>query len=826
MPDETEKHSQDGEGAEGSPDLGVTDPVQRLRQGWRGYWQVPTLLAASGVLLIGVAFAVATAPDPDLGPALTRAEQMLERENYQEAIALLNEKVHPWTESGVLSPRETQRFHLAKARAIYWGQKKLGIDDDRNHVSVIREYLQAERIGLDLTPQDVVVLADTYLSRNEMDLGLSRLRSLPAGTQALSEPVVRRAVGLLLRPPTPDRTKALDLLAAVMADPEITIDQRVWAVETQARVRLDQGYAEETITRLLREIPRLTNAGVDGRARLHLLLAQAYGMTGADRASLEQVTMAERLSGASDPHYPMVLLERARLRQRSGDAAGARDTFLEIVSKHADSEAYPFAMVGLGETEASLGSHEISVEAYAKLVSEYDALRLQGEPTRERVVASLIDRAGEALVIEDPALALRYTALAERLMLGRPLPTPLLESVAIAHARVADQLGQGATTRTNPLIGLDPSTRAEVQQHLIASAVNRRLHAERFVLSDIRRYADSLWIAADLFDRAGDQREAVQAYKTYTESLPTDPRSAEARFRMAEALRALGEFSAATQAYKDLIALRESAGGVDIGVWADASHVPLAQAYLYDEDPSNDAEAERLLTRAVDGSMTGTSTSMFRNALVELAFLYDRTGRSARAIERLEEILDRYPQDPQAGLFRYRLAEANRRLGVEIERSLEEALPPTIRTERQNLLYEHRERAIGLYQGAIDDLGAKREADRTRIEEISLRNAHFYVGDLLSDMERYDEAIRAYDLARDRYDADPATLVALIQIVNIHVARGDFRRARTANERARRFYLTLPDTTWEDPTLPMERRDWQAWLDASSRLLAGASADG
>ena len=75
---------------------------------------------------------------------------------------------------------------------------------------------------------------------------------------------------------------------------------------------------------------------------------------------------------------------------------------------------------------------------------------------------------------------------------------------------------------------------AEVQRHLIAAATNRRLHAERFVLSDVRRYATSLWSAADLFDRAGDQREAVQAFKTYAESMPGDARRAEALFRMAE----------------------------------------------------------------------------------------------------------------------------------------------------------------------------------------------------------------------------------------------------------------------------------------------------
>lgn len=831
MPDETEQTMADDgaptEAAGAGEPIGPVDPVERVRTRWREFWQVPALLVASGVLLLGVAFAVATAPDPEFGPVLTQAEGMIEREQYREAIDLLNTRVHPEVrEGGALTQRDRQRYHMAKARSIYLGQIQLGIDDDRNHVSVVREYLEAERQGVTLPPRDLAALANTYLSRGELDQALRRIASMPEGSNAVSEPVVRRAVAQLLRPPAPDRARALGLLADVLANADVSIDQRIWAVETQSGVRLDQGYTDETITRLLREIPRLTQARPSDRSRLHLLLARAYRLIGADRQSMDQVRMAATLSSAADAHYADILRERALLEQRAGDTARARDTYSEIAGKHADAAAYPWAMMGLGETEALLGAPELSIQAYTKLIDEYDALGIRGEPTRERVMLSVLERANDALIVNEPQLALRYASLAERVVRGRESLAPLLETVAVAHEMAAEVLAAGATTRDHPLIGLDPSTRVEVQRHLVAAATNRRMLAERFVLTDLQRYADSLWIAANLFDRAGDQREAVQAYKTFAEALPSDPRYAQARFDLAESLRAMGEFQAAAEAYKDLIAEKEGSAGVDIGAWADASYVPLAQAYIYDEDPSNDAEAERLLTRAVDGSMTGTSTGMYRDALAELAFLYDRTGRSARAIETLEELIGRYPDDPEIGLFTYRLAEANRRLGGEIARSLEESLPPTTRAEREGLLERHRTTAVDLYGRAIEVLSGRRPTQRSRIEDLSLRNAYFYTGDLLTDLGRYDDAIRAYDQARDRYNNEPATLVALIQIVNIHMARGDLRRARTANDRARRFYLSLPDSTWEDPTLPMDRRDWQAWLDASSQLLATADPVG
>lgn len=810
-----------------TPEPVVIDPVERVRTGWREFWQVPVLLVAAGVLMLGVAIAVGNAPDPEFSPYITKAERMVEREQYAEAISLLNSKIYPWLEQeGVLSQRDVQRYYLAKARSIYYGQKQLGINDDRNNVSIVREYLAAEDEGLELPTRDIASLADTYLSKGDVDAAIRRLKSLPSGSEVVRDPVIRRAVSELLRPPAPDQDRALELLSEVVSDPSTPLEQRVWALERQANIRLDQGFVDETITKLLREMPRIASANEQGRARLHLVLARAYRMISADEESGRQLGFAERFSTTGDSHYPAVLLERARLKQRGGDAAGARDVYAVVADRYADSTSLPWALVGLGETESALGEGELSLEAFTELADNYDALGIHEDPSRMQVVESLLERAGDAVSQGEPRLAIQYGMLAERMLGGVEAPAALLGLLAQANEGAAEELSAGATTRSNPLYGLDPSTRSEVQRYLIAAATYRRLYADRYLLTDLRRYADALWSAGDLFDRAGDQREAIQAFRIYAESMPSDPRHAEARFRMAEALRATGDFAAASDIYKNLIAEREGTAGVDIGAWADASHVPLAQAYIYDEDPSNDAEAEQLLARAIDGSMVGTGTELFRDALVELALLYDRTGRHERAIERLEEIVERYPEDRVVGLMTYRLGEAHRRLGDEIEASLSDALPPATIGERTQRVIRHREEAVTRYQDAIEQISAKRDVDRTRLEDLALRNAHFYTGDCLSDLERFDEAVRAYDLARDRYSGEAATLVALIQIVNAHMAQGDVLRARTANERARRFYLSLPDSAWEDPTLPMDRADWEAWLAASAQLLAAANAPG
>ncbi|MFN9975706.1 MAG: hypothetical protein ACK58T_38015, partial [Phycisphaerae bacterium] len=59
---------------------------------------------------------------------------------------------------------------------------------------------------------------------------------------------------------------------------------------------------------------------------------------------------------------------------------------------------------------------------------------------------------------------------------------------------------------------------------------------------------------------------------------------------------------------------------------------------------------------------------------------------------------------------------------------------------------------------------------------------------------------------------------AMTQIVNANLERGDFKAAATANERARRFYKSLPNEVWDDRDLPMTRENWERWLDATDRL--------
>ena len=800
-------------------------PTNVAKPGWNRIWQAPVLVGGALLLGLGVVRAISTTPDPVLDPLLDRSEALIERERYEDAIELLNTRVYPWITGGEnTSDTDRIRYHLAKARAIGRGQREGGFELDENHEAVIREYRRAEDIGAVLGARDLAALARAFMGTGRIDRALDTAARIPDDAAPRRIAIRRDAVEDLLDRPSPDRARATEVLTDLLLEPALTPEDEVWAMERSAGIRLDQGYIDETISRILKAMPRIERAGVAGRARLHLLLARAYTMNGALEQARRQAEYASELSGASDPHYPEVLLAKARVEDLEGDTRAARDLYAEIVQRHSRSRVYPRALLGLGETEAALGEIELSTEAYGTLVESYDTLGISTDPSRREITRSLLDRAGDTLSLGRPQDAIAYTRLADGLYPGdREIPPGVLEMFTLAHtARARDILGR-PIEKTRSLLGLDPSTRAEVQRHLLIAAANARMHAERFVVTDIDRFAESLWRAADLFDRAGDHREAIQAFRTYADTLRSDPRYAESLFRLAEALRSTGEYGEASEIYKRLLDERGGALGADIGRFADESRVPLAQAYIYDEDPGNDAKAERLLVDSLDGS-SDTGTRLYREALLELAGYYDRTGRDERAIERYEEYATRYEGDPRTASVVYKLADAHRRLADRIEPTLDEPMPKARRRERAAAVREHRELAIKRYEQAIVALSELEVRQTGLYESTALRNAYFYLADCHYDLGDYDEAIRRYDIARDRYSGDPASLIAMVQIVNAYLERGEFGRARTANERAKRFYNSMPAEVWDDPDLPMDRADWERWLDSSSTLLTRAPA--
>lgn len=805
---------------------GSGDPLAAVRAGWRRQWQAPALLAGAALLAGGLAVGVATRPDPDLGAPISRAEALVSQERYEEALEVLNTAVLPYVGTADLGAAHEGRYHLAVARAVDRWQRTLGFEHEKNLQTVVREYRAADRLEAELTPEDRRALALALVSLGRHEEALAAAEAIPAKRLDLRVSVWRASVDRRLRRPPRDPDGALGLLTRMLTDPELPVDDRVWALARQSDVMLDRGFAAEVVTRLLRELPRVErDAGAEAMGSLYLRLGKAYLDESAVEEAGKQFERADRLLADGSPLRAEVLYYRGRVRELRGEVGEARDLFAAVVTRHAQSDAYGRALVGLGEMEAALRAIPESLEAYGLAAAALEAGDAEGL-TREELTRSLLARWTERMVEADSEQALRYAALAESVWdkAGEDATPPeVFEAVARASRAGADRLlgGDGTgTVEVTPaeLSRVDPGTRREAQRLLVRAGYYYRRHADRFVVADPVRYAASLWLAAESYDLAGDVDEAVNAFRQFVADLPSEARHPEARYRLGRAYQAKGEHGLAAQAFEGVIADGREGVNPIAGPWAERSLVPLAESLLADELPENDARAGELLERVLSGEAGGADTQQFRAALHAAAGMHYQRGEYRPAVERYEEILRRYPDDEKNYAVRFRLADSYRRLAEEKRRELEGVMRDgdrrAIARERSAWL----SRAMELFDAAREALERIPEARRSGLDGVMLRNAHFYLGDCAFDMGDYTAAIRFYSGAKDRYPRDPASLVALVQIVNAYIRLDDVASAQAANNRARLFFESLPDSVWNDPDLPMGREDWERWLDSSELL--------
>lgn len=830
---------------EGTDNTQGGSPVSNRPKSLRELWQVPALVAGLLVLGSAVVTAVRTAPTPDLTSDLERAAKAVEHADYAGALATLNTSVLPHVSKGHLGREQLAEFHLLRARSLFLGQQEVGLDRRVNHENILKEYASAERLNASLNGDDRYYLARTRLSLGELAEAVGQVEKFPAEAGQRRVEVLRAATEASLAGPTPNHAMAMDLINRVNAEPGLRVDDRVWALSKQADVLIAGGYSADAVSRIVRTIPRLDGAGREVMGELLVMLGRAYlaEASAARDPSVaadclyeagRQLTRASEMIGTDHAQSWLVTLLRAEIAHHRGDLEPARRGYRSVLDDYGFSDGRAAALLGLAEVEAqrSLEGGDVPGEEalglYEQLVSdlasrgpsarhadnvETEFAVSSGEVTPARAGSSLLSRFKEQYELGNHELAQRYAALAERVWGEEQSPAELMLGLAEVHKRLAEEVLAGAGG--DGLMGLaeaDAGTQREARAHLMEAGEYYKRHADKVVLTDAEGYSRSVWDSADAFDRAGDLQASTVAFRQFVGDFPSDPRHAEAVFRLAQASMAAGDVDSAAGLFQELIDSRGAATGA--GEFADLSFVPLARALLLDADPANDTRAESLLARVVDGEVAGPSSPVFREGLRELAEHLHRTGRFAGAIQRYTQYLELLGD--RDTVVEYKLAESCRGLASEIERALRTGMPEGTKRDLSVQRDGHLERAQSLYAGARVALAAKKS--RSALESLYLRNATFYEADCAFDLGDFAGAARLYDGARERYSKEPAALVAMTQIVSCLLAQGEVAKAQIAQQRARRFYESLPESVWDDPTLPMGREGWQRWLDAQAVL--------
>ncbi len=803
---------------------------------WRELWQVPTLALAVVLLLAGLVGVVVTRPKPDINSMIRVAENRLERDDHEGSLEILNGKVRQHVDAPYFTKDQLQQFHLLRARAVAKGQRELGVQEAANYNSVLNEYRSAEKAGAKLEGEDQLLRLESLIATEQYESAIERLEELdPEMSQdriAFRKAIIEEALGAHV----PRIELAESQLLALTQDPMLGVDDRCWSAARRAEIQLDQGFIDEAVTGILREMPRVSAAKPSARGELFTLLGRGYMESGAVTEARKQLERATELIDSDDDLFARTLVQLGRSLEQTGQMQLAFEQFELVTQDYAGSESYLPALLSRGDVLSAIAesdpaqySKEEAVGAYVRFVDE--ATGRASEPLLQEAITSLLQRSEEQFVKDDLVASSQYAQLAEDIHGITETPAKVLLMQARVNFAMAEEMLENAVTGEEHVIDLadaDPVTRAQTQRHYVRAADYYRRYADRIAGGDDdAAYADSLWRAADAFDRGGDAGEAIAGFSEFSMTITDDPRVPEAKFRLARAYQASGDYALAAQQFEGLLTdSHDEQLGKNVGPYAVLSHVPLAQVYLADLDDSNDARAEELLNIVIRGELGDVDSDAFAMALASIGQVHYLKGEYPRAIESLTEAVSRNPGTRDIHRLQFLLADSRRLEAEKITETLSQgSTAPSVARELVVKQAEHLQIAADLFAQVRDGLEEVDPRRRTALEAMYLRNSYFYVGDCAFDLGEYESAIRSYSIAKDRYANDAASLIAMVQIFNSYFELGDLERARTASERARRFYETLPKEAWEDRSLPMTQADWERWLDSSYELASMRTDD-
>jgi len=787
---------------------------------WSQLWQLPALLAGLVLFGIGLYMALPEGEENDFPGALAATEQALEVNELETAEQNLSQMAPVISEA---TTDQQARYHLYWGDQVYLTQEDKGWDRSENHSQILQYYRRAEELGAELGGKRLQRMGESLIALGRegeaLEL-LDRLEGEPARRRYL---LIREMIERRLARGGPEEiTNVASLLerfaveVAAETDPKLRRAQEAWGVSLRARALVQADAPLRAIDYLSRQIIRLSNQQEDRSdlAPLYVQLAQAYQLIGDHAEARLRFHAAQKLLLPDDPLNAAVLVGLGQIDlAESGDVRQALEHFASAVRKYPGAPDYLDALIGKADCEARLGAHSEAIDHFGQAVSDLMDRPPQLRGKAEDVTATVLSHYELNFDRNDFTLALDYLSVL-RPLYPEELPTRLLEQFAVCHELIAKQkmaqAESGSTEAGNELS--EAAQRMAYQEahiHFTRAAEHYYKHAMAVTVADDDAHGESLWQAAANYDAAQRWGKAIEVYAEFINGRTSDPRRLEATRKLGLSYMADGQYEPASELFLSMI--RDHPHSPE----TYACLVPLARCQIAMDQVD---DARRTLMNVVEDhpAITPDSTQ-FRDALIALGRLLYTQGQREEAIERLSMAVERYGDSQEGARLKFMLADAYRQSVADLEETLDEPLSQSVRLNLQAERASRLENAQVLF-GEVIDAYEKREKKTTGVEALYERNAYFYRADCAYDLGRYEQAIEQYNLAAKRYEEHPASLVALVQIVNAYSELGQTDQARAANLRAMYQLNRIPESAFDDPSLPMRHEHWRDWLRSSTEL--------
>lgn len=183
-------------------------------------------------------------------------------------------------------------------------------------------------------------------------------------------------------------------------------------------------------------------------------------------------------------------------------------------------------------------------------------------------------------------------------------------------------------------------------------------------------------------------------------------------------------------------------------------------------------------------------------------------------IRRLDEYLDRYPKSAETTSAQAMLGRALRVSGNLFEERQRLAETDNARAELRQQREARIKRALERFKPLLTVLlERERRGELEEIEQELLRDVCFETAHCHFALGTDQTAIDAYQVCVGRYQQDPETLVALVQMANCYRRLNQSGRVISTLAQARLTLKQLPEAAFEQKPGSLSRDDWSRWLD-------------
>jgi len=762
-------------------------------------WQIPVLILA--VIVAGPAIYKLLSHQRDLTTEqyIQKCEELVAKGEYVKAAKLSSALL----EDPKIAAEPRSHLHGILARALHKIEAGKEKHDPRTSAQ-IHKHLKA-------SVHDRPFTAEEHLIWAEADRRLGNFRSSVQHMQQALEaghtdrPAILKQIAEVL-PRTGDgyESEYARALDEVLSEPGLTSAELAWAASRKSELLYAEGRFAEAVELIRSILPRVSNE----QERLELEYALAFGEYSRghlDPAEQALRNLVDRIveRGELDAKATL-LLGRICLKDDRPEEALA--FFNTVISRHANSEYQVSAVLGRAEGLAKLRRVNASQLAYEKALELLDRVGPNAIINRKEIFQSIKRVTNEYVQRDQLEWALGFAHLHSRFLEDGddPEKNVIWARIGTWADKLSKQLSKklekvGSTQMAAELKDQIRSLCLDAGEHFLKLADGRGL-------SD-RESADALWQAALCYRRAPMPEKMIELLERLVNDWPNDPHLPEALYRLARGYQDMGRFGEAVKYYHKLISEYRRTP------WGLRAPVLMARCYMT-MGPDHYDRADKILTEVVDDTsnrrLYEPESMEFRRALFLLGRLYYYQGKYEECAARLEEALQRYPQDRACPEAMFLIGQSYRKLAEEYHRKINQTNDGDLKLRFARNKQHNLRQSAHFYASARDAFEVL--ADKSGLEKAYLQLAYIYYADCLYDLGEYAQSVEEYGRVVDRSGNSQIALAAYLQIINSYQRLGRWGKIKAVLERMKWLVQQLPDSAFTGPSAMFSRRDWQEWI--------------